>query len=67
MTEEVNEHGTHGKKLVNDFHDKTWYRHFLNTLNMGSKNNADFSHALRDEALIPNVSLEVPLQPPNRA
>jgi len=66
MTEEVNEQGPHAKKSAETFSDKNWYQHFLNALSTGSKNNADFSHALRDEALIPNVSLEVPLQPPNK-
>jgi len=65
MTEEVHEHGPTHKKLVQVFPDKNWYQHFLNTVHMGSKNNSDFSHALRAEALIPTVSLEVPLQPPN--
>ncbi len=65
MTEEVHEHGPFHKKLAGDDHNKSWYHCFSTALNIGSKHNADFEHAHRDEALIKCLHLDVPVQPPN--
>ncbi len=65
MTEEVHEHGPCHKKMTNTDHDKFWYLHFISTQHIENEPKVCFKHALRDEALIKCLHLEVPLQPPN--
>jgi hypothetical protein len=65
MTEEVHEHGPCHKKMAATHHDKFWYLQFFSTPAIENEPVVCFKHALRDEALINCVHLEVPLQPPN--
>lgn len=64
MTEEVHEHGC-SKKMTNDNHDRFWYLHFITPQCLEDKPEVCYKHALRDEALIKCLHLDVPLQPPN--
>lgn len=64
MTEEVHECSAHHKKMNTNDHDKFWYLYLTAPLGV-SEIAPCYRHALRDEALIKCMHLDVPLQPPN--
>jgi hypothetical protein len=64
MTEEVHDHVPLQKKMNTPDHDKFWYLDFSASKTI-AQNAPCYLHALRDEALIKCLHLEVLLQPPN--
>ena len=64
MTEEVHDHVPLQKKINTNDHDKFWYLDFPSSKTV-TESSPSYLHALRDEALIKCLHLEVLLQPPN--
>lgn len=64
MTEEVHEESPLQKKMNTPDHDKFWYLDYPGTTSI-TESAPCYIHALRDEALIKCMHLDVLLQPPN--